>query len=214
MSPPTTEHDHRQGDLGGERLPDAWRQTWLDGLDALQQTLQNAFDAQARWAHMWAQGTHPLSRNWCRWLVQSQSAAQSWGELQKSMLRGLRGVPPRVVAPILAADEPAAPEPAVSQRPTAQPPAAQAMVEPVATAPRRPQSSSAEPHDDLKQIDGIGPVAERKLNALGIHTFRQIAEWTDADIDRVEKSVVGARFSGRIRRDDWVGQARARAQQG
>jgi poly(hydroxyalkanoate) granule-associated protein len=59
--------------------------------------------------------------------------------------------------------------------------------------------------DDLKMISGIGPVLEGRLNADGIFTYRQIAALTDADIDRLESEVIN--FSGRIRRDDWIGQA-------
>lgn len=60
--------------------------------------------------------------------------------------------------------------------------------------------------DDLQMISGIGPVLEGKLNADGICTYRQIAVLTDADIDRLESEVIN--FSGRIRRDDWIGQAK------
>src|SRR5206468_9766802 len=37
--------------------------------------------------------------------------------------------------------------------------------------------------DDLKLIVGIGPVLERMLQQLGIHSYRQIARWTERDID-------------------------------
>jgi len=60
--------------------------------------------------------------------------------------------------------------------------------------------------DDLKLINGIGPVLEGKLHAAGIYHYRQIAVLTDADIDHLESDVI--HFSGRIRRDDWVAQAR------
>jgi poly(hydroxyalkanoate) granule-associated protein len=60
--------------------------------------------------------------------------------------------------------------------------------------------------DDLKMISGIGPVLEGKLNADGVRSYRQIAVLTDADIDRLESEVI--HFSGRIRRDDWIGQAK------
>lgn len=60
--------------------------------------------------------------------------------------------------------------------------------------------------DDLKLISGIGPVLEGKLNAAGIGHYRQIAVLTDADIDHLESEVI--HLSGRIRRDDWVAQAR------
>lgn len=61
-------------------------------------------------------------------------------------------------------------------------------------------------HDDLKKIKGIGPVMERTLNELGVTTFRQLAEFTQRDIDQVSEAI-GA-FPGRIERDDWVGKAR------
>ena len=38
--------------------------------------------------------------------------------------------------------------------------------------------------DDLTRIRGIGPKFAKKLGALGITSFRQIAAWTEADIDR------------------------------
>ncbi len=61
--------------------------------------------------------------------------------------------------------------------------------------------------DDLKQINGIGPVLEEKLRAAGFDHYRQIAELSEPDIDRLESEII--HLSGRIRRDDWVGQARA-----
>lgn len=60
--------------------------------------------------------------------------------------------------------------------------------------------------DDLKQIAGIGPGLERKLNEEGILNFRQIAEFTKSDIARLEKTVI--KFPGRIERDGWVAQAK------
>jgi predicted flap endonuclease-1-like 5' DNA nuclease len=61
--------------------------------------------------------------------------------------------------------------------------------------------------DDLKLIVGIGPVLERMLQQLGIATYRQIARWTERDIDDMDARL--AEFPGRIRRDAWVVQARA-----
>ncbi len=46
----------------------------------------------------------------------------------------------------------------------------------------------------------------RKLNELGIRSFRQIASWTDDDVERVAPQV-GA-FPGRIQRDGWIEKAR------
>lgn len=61
--------------------------------------------------------------------------------------------------------------------------------------------------DDLKLIVGIGPVLERMLHQLGITTYRQIARWTERDIDEFDARL--PEFPGRIRRDAWVTQARA-----
>jgi len=59
--------------------------------------------------------------------------------------------------------------------------------------------------DDLKRIKGIGFQIEKQLNALGIATYEDIANWTSEDIDRVSKSLD---FKGRIQRENWVEQAR------
>ena len=68
----------------------------------------------------------------------------------------------------------------------------------------------AEKHkDDLKHISGIGPVIEKKLNGLGIYTFRQISEFTPQIIDHVTSSIKF--FPARIGRDNWIGQAAALA---
>ena len=75
-------------------------------------------------------------------------------------------------------------------------------------APRQQplRSSPNREKDDLKQIAGIGPKLERLLHDNGIFKFGQIAEWQDADV-RVMDELLPA-FRGRIRREDWVGQAR------
>jgi predicted flap endonuclease-1-like 5' DNA nuclease len=58
--------------------------------------------------------------------------------------------------------------------------------------------------DDLTRIKGIGHVLQTKLNELGIVTYRQIAEFSEADIARVNESLD---FPGRIERERWVEQA-------
>jgi predicted flap endonuclease-1-like 5' DNA nuclease len=60
--------------------------------------------------------------------------------------------------------------------------------------------------DDLKLIVGVGPVLERMLHQLGIVSYRQIAHWSERDIDEIDARL--AEFPGRIRRDAWVTQAR------
>jgi predicted flap endonuclease-1-like 5' DNA nuclease len=61
------------------------------------------------------------------------------------------------------------------------------------------------PPDDLKRIRGIGVLIERKLNALGVTNYEDIAHWTSEDIDRVSQQLD---FKGRIQREGWVEQAR------
>ena len=68
-------------------------------------------------------------------------------------------------------------------------------------------TASATVKDDLKRIKGIGPSIEKKLNAIGIYTFEQISRFTPEDDEKVNEVIEF--FPGRIRRDDWRGQAEA-----
>ena len=61
------------------------------------------------------------------------------------------------------------------------------------------------PKDDLKLVTGIGPGLEKKLLDVGITSFEQIANLSDLQIADLETNVV--KFTGRIKRDDWIGQA-------
>jgi NADH-quinone oxidoreductase subunit E len=65
--------------------------------------------------------------------------------------------------------------------------------------------------DDLKLISGVGPKIEGILHTLGIFTFAQVASWKKAERDWMDGYLA---FSGRIDRDDWVGQAKALAKGG
>lgn len=60
--------------------------------------------------------------------------------------------------------------------------------------------------DDLTRLKGVGPKLAAQLAELGVTTFTQVAGWGEADIDRVDAQL--GRFQGRIRRDNWVEQAR------
>ena len=55
-------------------------------------------------------------------------------------------------------------------------------------------------------VKGIGPKFEKLLKAEGITEVRQIAEWTDADVEAISKKI-GVRRD-RIRREDWIGRAK------
>jgi predicted flap endonuclease-1-like 5' DNA nuclease len=75
-----------------------------------------------------------------------------------------------------------------------------------AAAVQEAATKTASDGDDLTRIKGVGPKLAALLNEQGITQFAQIAAWTDADIDRIDAQL--GRFEGRIRRDDWVSQAK------
>ena len=60
--------------------------------------------------------------------------------------------------------------------------------------------------DDLKQISGVGPFLETKLNNLGIYTFEQVSQF-DTELMEIVNDAIEF-FPGRVQRDDWVGQAK------
>ena len=71
-------------------------------------------------------------------------------------------------------------------------------------------TAEARQRDDLKEIRGIGIFIEKKLNALGIYTFGQIARFNEED-ERIVNEAIEF-FPGRIARDEWVTQARGLSQ--
>ena len=74
-------------------------------------------------------------------------------------------------------------------------------------AGRRPYglASALGQPDDLKKIRGIGPQNERRLHALGIWHFSQIAAWSEDNVKWVGSYLA---FAGRIDREKWIAQAR------
>jgi len=79
-----------------------------------------------------------------------------------------------------------------------------------------PVSSGAGPTppvrpEDLKRIRGVGVLIEKRLNAMGVWRYEQIANWTSADINRISQAL---EFRGRIERENWVEQARILASGG
>ncbi|MGC3936611.1 NADH-quinone oxidoreductase subunit NuoE [Roseobacter sp. EG26] len=97
-------------------------------------------------------------------------------------------------------------------KPAAKKPAPKAPAAEPAAVDARPAQLSDAPRDggadDLKRISGVGPKLEETLNSLGIWHFDQVASFTKADIAWVDARL---RFKGRIERDDWIGQAKALA---
>jgi predicted flap endonuclease-1-like 5' DNA nuclease len=67
-------------------------------------------------------------------------------------------------------------------------------------------AKASDKRDDLTAIAGIGPALSKKLNAAGIFGYAQLAALSDKEIAHLEKDVI--KRAGRIKRDDWVGQAK------
>ena len=63
--------------------------------------------------------------------------------------------------------------------------------------------------DDLQRISGIGPKNESILHSLGFFHFDQIAAWTATEVNWVDDHL---RFNGRIKREEWIRQARLLAE--
>ncbi len=59
--------------------------------------------------------------------------------------------------------------------------------------------------DDLTKIKGLGSILALKLNRIGITRLDQVAAWSGADILKINQQL---EFSGRIEREDWIGQAK------
>lgn len=84
--------------------------------------------------------------------------------------------------------------------------AAAAAREVKAAAEPQPAPPASDAADDLTRIKGLGPKLATLLAGLGVTRFAQIAAWSDADIDRIDAQL--GNFAGRIRRDNWVEQAK------
>lgn len=100
--------------------------------------------------------------------------------------------PKAAVKPVVAktaAPKPSATKPAAAAK-TAKPKAAAKVIIP----------------DNLELLKGVGPKVNNMLKAMGITSFEQIANWTQADITEIDAKL-GA-FAGRISRDNWVEQAK------
>ena len=99
--------------------------------------------------------------------------------------------------------KPSAKKPAAkTQKPKAEPAA-----EAEAPAFTRPDS---EP-DDLKKLPGVGPATEKKLNALGVTQYAQIAAFTAEEIEQVDAAL---NLKGKIEQDDWPALAKELAGEG
>jgi len=73
------------------------------------------------------------------------------------------------------------------------------------------RKTAAKKKDDLKKISGVGPAIEKKLHKMGVTRYRQIANWKAADINKADDAL---NFKGRIKRENWVRQAKTLASGG
>ena len=71
--------------------------------------------------------------------------------------------------------------------------------------PKKAAPKAADKGDDLKELSGVGPALEKKLNEAGVTTFAQIAAWTESDVADMDEKLS---FKGRIEREGWIEQAK------
>lgn len=110
---------------------------------------------------------------------------------------------PARAAPVpVAKAEPAAPEPKIE----APAPASTPAPAPDPTPAPAPTAPVAKGSDDLLLLKGVGPKLNTRLQELGVTRFDQIAGWGEADIARIDDQL--GTFKGRIKRDNWIDQAK------
>ena len=84
----------------------------------------------------------------------------------------------------------------------------------ILTGGASPKAAKAEPapaaeagavSDDIELIAGIGPTLKKKLVAAGVTSWKQIAAWTEADLEKWDAELA---LRGRATREEWVEQAK------
>ncbi len=111
--------------------------------------------------------------------------------------------PPLATGASVGAAEPLLTDPADPTDSRANPPLATTVSSVVEPDARAGDGASGE---DLTRMKGLGPKLRDRLAELGVTRFDQIAAWSEEDVERVDAQL--GRFAGRIRRDEWIDQAR------
>lgn len=126
-------------------------------------------------------------------MAEAERTAQDVTEAARKVARGVVDDAVAAVEPARKAAESASKAPVKSKPRTR------------AKGPSRPKAMEkpGKP-DDLKAISGIGPKLEQMLNGYGIWTHAQIADFATSEIAWLDEELG---FAGRIKRDDWLGQA-------
>jgi Uncharacterized conserved protein len=193
---------------------DAWRESYTENLQTWEGLVKNGLATQAEWARNWvtklttAKGmsVQDVPKEVSEWAERVKEMTEDWTRAQTRLWEGwfemLKNIDPS--KPV----ETAAQE--IKQVVKVLEEVAEKSVEipPLSARAADIGAASAPPQDkdDLKEISGIGATLERRLNEHGIFTYRQIAEWNDEDIKRIERDII--RFSGRVVREKWVEQAK------
>jgi predicted flap endonuclease-1-like 5' DNA nuclease len=207
---------------------EAWRETYLKNLATWETAVRQTLAQEAAWVRQWVdqaareKGAPEMMTAWVRQMedvlqrwVQTQS--QWWDEYFAVLRRGGSAGLERDGAVSSPEGKPASVAPAAANEGGIEPAPVAAAAEPVSvpvagppvepTVAPVPAPAPTQP-DDLKSIAGIGPALEKKLHDQGIVSYRQLAALDEAGIDRLEAAIKTA-GRGRIRRDDWIGQAKA-----
>lgn len=119
----------------------------------------------------------------------------------EARVRHLEQRPPQVIVQTIAAPERVEAE-EVAPAPA---PAAPSKKPPVLTSARHGAP------DDLTLIEGVSPLQQTTLNAIGVFHFDQIAAWTPENVAWIERYF---RLRGRVTNEEWVEQAEDLARDG
>ncbi len=161
--------------------------------------IEQSMALQSAWFKKWQEAAGMTAQLPSMYVGSFQQANKSWAAAQQQLWNTWTGMVVDTAARPAARATPSEPRVRRGTAPrSATPPAA------------APAQLKLDARDDLKQISGIGPGLEKKLNDQGIISFRQIADLSKIDIARLEQTVI--KFPGRIQRENWIGQAKKLAQ--
>jgi len=132
-------------------------------------------------------------------IINARAAAQIKPAVSKDQTSEYVEVVEEVAAPVVAETE--------TETKPATPEVKEAAPEPVVEEAAPTEAVTKSESDKLTDINGIGPVIEGKLKAMGIVTFQQIADFTAEDVERIDGEL---NFKGRIAREEWIAQAKAK----
>ena len=207
-----------------------WQQGYMKNLDTWEAAVKQILELQAKWLDQWAtvekgKAENEMSEAANKWTCHVNDAMQGWMQAQNQLwedwFEALRAAGEKASEALPAERM----EPVVPEKPTADVVVARSTAKPLAKPVEEPAEAAMEseeipvvagtvpagaaqisPKDDLTALTGLGPVMEKKLNAHGIFSYRQIAELGDENIKNIEENVLKA--GNRFDRYNWISQAR------